>query len=448
MFGSSLVVQSWRQAAHSLCAAEVATDCDGWVKGDTAPCVPHANVEVEPGVFESEIDEAVSGVSNDIAWRQVALRDRIASRVPGLPGRWQTAIENVARHVLVPGFWRQQDSPGNSVANGWYWTDITQGNRDALLDEIYSDAPLVVSIRNAPRGGVVDPIAASSSTTPSEVVKLIACLDPQYGERVLEIGTGPGYSTALLSYALGASQVTSVELSSSVADITRRRLAGHGMRPRLMVADGSAKVADTGGFDHILSMCAVDAIPNAWIEQCKPGGTILTNIYGPLTCEAQIRLTSFGDGVAMGRFQAGSGGFLALHRHADYTQTVHRRSAYRSHGTNGHTQLAPSELYGDRNLALVAQLRVADLTSVWIGERTLHLRAADQSWAAIRLDVEAGKTSHVLEQGGPRLIWTELESAYESWLSEGRPELSRYGLTLSPSGADVWLDHPGNIVWQ
>ena len=54
------------------------------------------------------------------------------------------------------------------------------------------------------------------------------------------------------------------------------------------------------------------AIPPAWIEQVRPGGTILTNRRGRLMQGAQVRLTVRADGTASGRFLPGYGSFMAL----------------------------------------------------------------------------------------------------------------------------------------
>lgn len=59
-----------------------------------------------------------------------------------------------------------------------------------------------------------------------------------------------------------------------------------------------------------------------------------------------------------------------------------------------------------------------------------------------------GDESHdqVTYQGGPRELWTVIEDAASRWLTEGRPALNRYGLTLTPEGNTVWLDVPTRPV--
>jgi hypothetical protein len=47
---------------------------------------------------------------------------------------------------------------------------------------------------------------------------------------------------------------------------------------------------------------------------------------------------------------------------------------------------------------------------------------------------------------GPRRLWDELEAAYRWWTDAGRPEHTRFGVTVSRDGQTFWLDSPDQIV--
>lgn len=67
---------------------------------------------------------------------------------------------------------------------------------------------------------------------------------------------------------------------------------------------------------------------------------------------------------------------------------------------------------------------------------TRILRADDGSW----VEIDNHAASH---QSGPRSIGDEILAAYRAWVAHGRPDRSRYGLTVTPTGTStVWLDSP------
>ncbi|MFI1652657.1 hypothetical protein ACH4XT_37795 [Streptomyces avidinii] len=49
-------------------------------------------------------------------------------------------------------------------------------------------------------------------------------------------------------------------------------------------------------------------------------------------------------------------------------------------------------------------------------------------------------------QSGPRKLWDETEAAYRWWEEQGRPDFTRFGLTVGPDGQTPWLDLPNNPV--
>lgn len=92
--------------------------------------------------------------------------------------------------------------------------------------------------------------------------------------RVLEIGTGCGYQTALLS--LLARGVLSIERVRPLHDKARAHL--HGWRQgdvRLVYGDGRLGHAPWAPYDHIVAAAGGDALPPAWLEQLAVGGRLV-----------------------------------------------------------------------------------------------------------------------------------------------------------------------------
>jgi len=102
---------------------------------------------------------------------------------------------------------------------------------------------------------------------------MLDLLDVTPGQRVLEIGTGLGYQSAVLA-AIGA-QVYSVEIVEEFAQAARLRLAEQGHDVDIRVGDGSRGWSDHAPYDRILVTAAAKEPPAALVEQLGPGGRIV-----------------------------------------------------------------------------------------------------------------------------------------------------------------------------
>jgi protein-L-isoaspartate(D-aspartate) O-methyltransferase len=93
-------------------------------------------------------------------------------------------------------------------------------------------------------------------------------------ERVLEIGTGSGYSTAVL--ALLAAEVISIERFADLAAEARARLeALDPGRVEVRVGDGTRGAPDEAPFDAIAVHAAAPAPPPSLLAQLRPGGRMV-----------------------------------------------------------------------------------------------------------------------------------------------------------------------------
>ena len=114
--------------------------------------------------------------------------------------------------------------------------------------------------------------AGQTISQPYMVARMTELVGPKPGNRVLEIGTGSGYQTAILAI-LGAA-VVSIERQAELAVLARERLArlGLGGAVTINVADGS--VGDPAGapFDGILVTAAAPSVPGPLREQLSPAG--------------------------------------------------------------------------------------------------------------------------------------------------------------------------------
>jgi len=108
--------------------------------------------------------------------------------------------------------------------------------------------------------------------TPKMEARVLQELRVQQSERVLEIGTGSGYLTALLASEAG--DVTSVEIDAATAADARAKLARHGFtNVRVDIGDG-ARGHGNEFFDVIVLTGSTPLLPERFYEQLSPTGRI------------------------------------------------------------------------------------------------------------------------------------------------------------------------------
>lgn len=116
------------------------------------------------------------------------------------------------------------------------------------------------------------------STAQAAIERDLASAVVQRGMRVMEIGTGTGYTGALLAERVGPDgYVVSIDIDPSLTDRAGKLHAERGVSNiTLVTADGHQGAAEHGPYDVIIGWATPTHIPAAWVEQCAPGGRIAT----------------------------------------------------------------------------------------------------------------------------------------------------------------------------
>ncbi len=119
------------------------------------------------------------------------------------------------------------------------------------------------------------PIGSGQTISQPFIVALMTDLvAPQTSDRVLEVGTGSGYQTAVLSQLAG--ELYSIEILPELAQASQHRLEQMGCRNiRIRVGNGYNGWPENAPFDVIMVTGAVETIPAALVDQLSPGGRMI-----------------------------------------------------------------------------------------------------------------------------------------------------------------------------
>ena len=112
---------------------------------------------------------------------------------------------------------------------------------------------------------------------------MIELLDPREGEKILDVGSGSGWTTALLAELVGEmGKVVAVEIIPELKTFGESNVRKYDFVERgiaqFICGDGSKGYKSQAPFDKILASASAKEMPNAWKEQLKIGGRIVTPI--------------------------------------------------------------------------------------------------------------------------------------------------------------------------
>ena len=110
-------------------------------------------------------------------------------------------------------------------------------------------------------------------SAPSTVAFQTELLDAAKDMKVLEVGTGSGYQTAVLCQ-LGA-RVFSIERQKELYDFTKPLLSRLGYHAKCFLGDGFRGLPEYSPFDRIIITCGAPYVPEALVEQLKVGGVMV-----------------------------------------------------------------------------------------------------------------------------------------------------------------------------
>jgi len=189
---------------------------------------------------------------------QIALNDLINSlRDSGFltSNNVETAFRNIPRHEFVP---------------------------TSELDRAYYNEPLSI-------------MKDQTISQPGVVSRMTEWLDIKDGQKILEIGTGSAWQTAILSYLVGTGIVYSVEIHSELVKFARENLEKFQLdNTHVIFGDGSLGYPQASPYDRIIITAACTEIPLPLLEQLGENGFIIAPVGDSSQSLVLLKKTSEG----------------------------------------------------------------------------------------------------------------------------------------------------------
>ena len=192
---------------------------------------------------------------------------------------WMVANRGEDANLLGDRYDRYQQI----LAIGDLWTTL---ERRAFLLTPREEFVLPEDRARAYVGHYLDMGFGVSITPPGVVGRMTSALGVHAGDKILEIGTGSGYQSALLTYL--TDKLWSVEIIPELAARTRAlygALIDRGYREYADIAtrsdDGYNGWEEEAPFDKIIVTCGIDHIPPPLLQQLKPGGVMVIPVGPP-----------------------------------------------------------------------------------------------------------------------------------------------------------------------
>ena len=150
--------------------------------------------------------------------------------------------------------------------------------QDFVLEDLKDEADI-----NAPL-----PIGYSQTISqPLTVAFMLELLQPKPGDKILDIGSGSGWQTAMLACIVGVNgKVFAIERIPELVEFGKNNVAKYNYIEKGIVeficADGSKGLKEHAPFDKIIAAASAEKIPSQWKEQLKINGRLVTPVEGSI----------------------------------------------------------------------------------------------------------------------------------------------------------------------
>ena len=165
---------------------------------------------------------------------------------------------NLVKHLINKGSLKS-----NNIANAFINIDRKDFVLDPTLSNVYEDYPLQIGHQQ-------------TISQPTTVAMMLEMLQPKDGQKILDIGSGSGWTTALLAFLVGENgSVIGLERVNSLVEFGNNNLKKYKFK-NAKIIHAKDKLGIVGEkFDRILVSAAADKFPSELTEQLKVGGKLV-----------------------------------------------------------------------------------------------------------------------------------------------------------------------------